>query len=100
MKDSIKKVGRPRKHKKRVKTYLDIDKVKNIYIKNNPDVDPSTVTVVFIHALLEKMYPDRCPTYQTIINLRDKTGKQFDVFACIKELVGAEYIDDLLTTPK
>lgn len=95
----IKKTGRPRE-KQRTKTYFDIEKVKKIFIKNNPEIDPLTVTTVFIHAILKKKHPERCPTYQTLINLGGQTGKQFDMFMLIKEIVGAEYMDDLLTIPE
>jgi len=93
-------MARRKKHEKITKTYFSMGKVKKIFIENNPQVDPSTVTTVFIHALLKKNYPDRCPTYQTLINLNGQTGKQFDVFMCLKEISGAEYMDDLITTLK
>ena len=87
-----------KRKQKKVNTYFSMKQVKKIFIENNQHIDPSTVTTVFIHDLFKKKYPDRCPTYQTLINLNGQTGKQFDVFMCLKDIVGAKYMDDLIIT--
>ena len=82
----------------REKPYFDLQKAKELYLRNNPSV--KTFTIKDLHDAYLKANPNNYISYQTFINWDKKGFKQLEAFMSITKIVGAKSIDALLTVPK
>ena len=82
----------------RTKPYFDLQKAKELYLRNNPSV--KTFTIKGLHEAYLKANPNNYISYQTFINWDKKGFKQLEAFMSITKIVGAKSIDVLLTVPK